>query len=304
MIAAQIIFSTLLLSASPATLPNIKHQVGRVLGVKIAQEVIPPESAPPPADAPTPTENTPAPDQTTPTTSAPVDNSSSSSPDSSAIFDQSNQPEPSPTPEPTPAQNSTQSSPDALTTTPTSSQDSTAALNQILNNPAPAPAPDQNLQQNQPETTQPTQQESSVSQTVATLNPEEFTSSAENINPQVVEEVKKEEGKLDQLTDPQQQVEQLVTNSVDKIQDIHQTIIKDDFTDTNFASQRFNDQLDRTVAGLSNLPPAQGKSLKQQLITLCQKTLDPILRNAELSVPEDIEQDLEMNRGRCLALQY
>ncbi len=291
-IAAQIIFSTLLLIASPATLPHIKHQVGHVLGVKIAQEPAPAEPAP----APSP--ETPASSPTTTETPSPSPESTPASPSPSTVES------PSP-PVSSPADTSTQ--PPGPNTENPANPPADNSLNEIIFSTPSPQASETTAASSQPTSSeqpspQPEQLQKSAQDNMAVLNTDEIVSSSEGINQQSVDEVKKEDQMLSQITDPAKQTAQLITFSADKVKDIHENIIKDDFSTTNFASQRFNDILGQAVKSLDQLTPKQAQDLKSKLNNFCNQA-DMVLRTAQLSVPEGMEQDLEINRANCLATQ-
>ncbi len=141
--------------------------------------------------------------------------------------------------------------------------------------------------------------ETYANQIASVLNPSDFLNSQESINQQAIDEAKTEDEQIRQVSDPGEQTKLLISFAVDKVKDINNSIKNDDFASTNFASQRFDADIDRAVANLQNLPPDQSKQLKKQLINFCTQA-DFILRSAELSVPEEVEQDLEINRAKCL----
>ncbi len=298
-IVAQIIFSAFVLKTSPTNIVPYKDHVKNVLGVKIAQDIAPTNSNPPTTPEPQPPSNSePAPETSPEASPAP----SETTPQANPI----NQPEASPQPQQeTTTSSSDQSQPQGPNPTsgnsPADTDQQINSLNQIFEvSPTPQPTGEQASPSPSSQVEPSQEQQATISQNMAVLNPEELTSSSESINPQAVDEVKKEEEVLDKINDPQKQTAQLLINSVDKIKDINQQIIKDDFASTNFASQRFNDQIDRALENINSLPKAQAQKLRVQLTKLCNQA-DLVLRNAELSVPEDLEQDLEINRSRCLS---
>lgn len=144
--------------------------------------------------------------------------------------------------------------------------------------------------------------ETSVSQTESILNPTDLLNSPDAINSKSVEEIKSEATQLEQAKTPQEETKLLINFSVDKVKDITNFIKKDDFTSTNFASQRLNEDLNQAVTNLQNLPPKDKTQLQNQLRSFCQQA-DFVLRSSELSVPEQAEQDLEINRGICLNIK-
>lgn len=137
--------------------------------------------------------------------------------------------------------------------------------------------------------------------TTAITNPTEVLANPEAISPQSVAEVSKEEQKLNQTTDPAAQTKVLLDFSKDKVADINNFIKSDDQASVNFASQRFDQQLTRISDNLNNLSGDKAKSLRSQVADFCRQT-DLSLKSAQLMVPEEAEQDLEINRARCLNL--
>lgn len=289
-IVAQIIFSAFVLETSPTNITPYKDHVKNVLGVKIAQEITPTDPNPSTTPETTPPSSTqPAPETSPEASSAPSETTTQANPTDQSETSPQPQQETSPS---SPDQNQPQGTSPTSGNSPADTEQRINSLNQIFEIEPASPSPP-SQSESSPE------QQATISQNMAVLNPEELTSSSESINPQAIDEVKKEEAVLDKIADPEKQTAQLLINSVDKIKDINQEIIKDDFASTNFASQRFNDQIDRALENINSLPKAQAQKLQVQLTKLCNQA-DLVLRNAELSVPEDLEQDLEINRGRCL----
>lgn len=291
-IIAQLLTIILIVNSS-SSLPKLnqtKHHLSKVLGVHIAQTETPsdqpqtnpqssPDSSPPPpsnssteTSQPTPTEQTPTTEQPSPYSSPTPDNPSYFNdivnPTTPSSAEQPNQ-------SPTPAQPNPSES-----TTPTATPEQSS----------PTPQPSINPQ------------EVSPIQTAAVLNPQEVLNSLEALSPQAIDEAKKEEAQISQTTDPSDQTKLLINFTADKVKDISTSIKNDDFSSTNFASQRFNENIDRAYDNLQKLPPAQSLQLQRQLAGFCAQA-DFVLRSAELSVPEEVEQDLEINRAKCLSLQ-
>lgn len=148
----------------------------------------------------------------------------------------------------------------------------------------------------EPSTTPP---ETYLNQTASVLNPGDLLNSPEAINQQSLDEAKKEDELIGKTGDPAEQTKLLISFAVDKVKDINNSIKNDDFASTNFASQRFDADIEKAVANLQNLPPNESKQLKKQLTNFCTQA-DFILRSAELSVPEEAQQDLEINRAKCI----
>lgn len=147
-----------------------------------------------------------------------------------------------------------------------------------------------------------TQSESNTVQTQAVLNPDELINSSDNINSQSITEAKKEDDQLAQTQDPKEQTNLLVTFATDKVKDMSNFTKSDDFTSTNFAAQRFNNQMDQAISNLDKLPKKDQAPVRQQLSNFCDQA-DSVLRTVELSVPEESEQDIQMARGQCQELK-
>lgn len=273
----QLIFATAVVNL-PQTpgFSQAKQKLGQVLGIKIAQvddsTPAPTDSTnapPPPADQPPPP---PPPDQTPPpapppdTTSSPPPTTDQSQPAGGTaetpVTEHPNQP-PFPTETPSPA------------------------AQPVENQPTPTPEPS------------PSEQEAQATQTQAVLDPGSLILNPDQIDSQSVKEIKTEEDKLAKTTDPAEQTKLLVNFASDKISDINNFVKQDDFTSTGFASARFSDQISQAFDKLETLSPKQAAQLKVQIDRFCQKS-DQTLRTTQLAVPEDLEQDLEINRGLCL----
>ncbi len=267
-IVAQILTAILIVNSSLPlkNLSSKKAQISKVLGIKIAQ--VDDQSVSNPTDN--------SADQTQPT----PDNTQ---PPQTEITTQ-------------PSENTT--SPTEQSITPYSfTADNPSLFSDQLNPNGPAPTASDTISVEQPSLNQ----EASAGQTAAVLNPSDVLNSMEEISQQSQQEVAKEEQQINQTTDIADQTKLLINFSIDKIKDINDSIKSDDFATTNFASQRFNYNLDRAINNLQNLPVAQAKLLQKQLTNLCNQA-DFILKSAELSVPEEAEQDLEINRAKCLNL--
>ncbi len=204
--------------------------------------------------------------------------------------------------------------------------DSTQPIDQISTTPEPdasSPSPDQTAPSDQnlfdteinpspsnqegssanPNSSQesPANPEENFTQTAAVLNPSDLINSPDNINSQSVDEAKKEEDQIAQTTDPIKQTELLINFAIDKVKDMNNFSKLDDFTSTNFAAQRFNDQMDQAIGNLDKFSPKDRTRLKKRLVNFCNQA-DLVLRTVELSVPEESEQDLQIARGQCQEL--
>lgn len=288
-IALELVFTAGIIGSSshPQALSETKHKISNVLGIqKIAQteDNVPPDQAQPTDQSSTAVSASPEQSQ------APVSSSSPSS-ESSPPPEATPVPSESPTATPEQAPSSTQVNPEQ-TPSPTEApnlfeqaQESSSPNPQSSGEPSPSP----------------NSVETSASQTQAVLSPDDLINSPENIDNKSVEEVKKEDTQLEQTADPGQQTKLLIDFATDKIKDMNNFSKSDDFTSTNFAAQRFNEQMDKAISNVEKVSPKDQAKLKKQLVNFCDQA-DKVLRTVELSVPEEGEQDLEIARGQCQEL--
>ncbi len=279
-IVAEIITATLFLNFSfDRPLIKTANQASDVLGVaKIAQvyDPVPNEPTEEPSPTAAPQENQPTPLQET--VKEPILLPTALATDEQNLFRESNA---------TPNTNAPQSEKPSL-------------LDQILNPPTPSVSEQNNG--NAPIPLPSEEQSLQVLQTMSLLNPADLISSPENINHESIEEAQKEEKKLAEAQTPAEQTELLIHFAKDKVRDIDTFLRIDDFASTNFAVQRLSLDIDKALETIQTMPLFQQFSLKKQLTSFC-KQADEILRSAELLVPEESEQDIEMSRGACLNSQ-
>ncbi len=234
-------------------------------------------------------------------------------------------PSPAPEPAPEPALSPEPSPPPSEAPTTAPSSDSSSSPTEVTPPPdfAPLPSPNQTDQSNSfadildstplpitpSETTTSKEEATSAGPatmtdsmgTASVLNPTDTINSLEGIKEQAVQEALKEEETIAAATNPIDQTKLSIDYAQDKVRDINDALKTDDFASLNFASQRFNQNLDRAVEKLDLVSPAESGKLKKQLSNFCDQA-DLVLRYSELAVPEEVEQDLEINRGRCLAV--
>lgn len=297
-------------SSHPQALKQAKHKISNVLGIqKIAQVEDNSGSSTPDTSQPA---NNPPPDQAQPTdqssTSAPAQPEQSQAPVSSSPPSSESSPTPTSSDQNLPSTPDQSQSSDQTNSGPTSGQPSPSEMPNLFEqelNPSPTPEGQESSSPNPQSSGEPSPSPASVetgaSQTQAVLSPDDLINSPENIDNKSVEEVKKEDTQLDQTTDPAQQTKLLVDFATDKIKDMNNFSKSDDFTSTNFAAQRFNEQMDKAISNLEKVPVKDQAKLKKQLVNFCDQA-DKVLRTVELSVPEEGEQDLEIARGQCQEL--
>ncbi|GEM_PF-5890197 len=138
--------------------------------------------------------------------------------------------------------------------------------------------------------------------TVAIVNFDGTFNSTENVNQQTIDEIQKEENTVNNIADPVAQTQVLVNLEDKKTQSIDKSIQQNDWSSVNLTTERFNDALDRIAENIGKVTNAQSLVLKQQISSLCTNS-DPVLRTSGLAVPEGIEQEIEIGRGKCLAAQ-
>ncbi|GEM_PF-1837013 len=293
-IIGQIIFTVFILGASsqPKILQQAKHEVKNVLGIsQLAQDTEAPSSPPeapaaeqlpaaePPHAEPSSNPNPPPVNEALPSTVAPQPESAAGSS--------------SPTPEaappavvspPGPSGGSGSPGPTGVET-PTSLP---ATLPEETGSVTPSPTA------NSPE--------SSVSQTEAILNPENVANNTEHIDKESVDAVKKEDDSISQAQTSDEKEKLLITFAKDKVNDIEKNLKEDDFTTTAFATTRLTDEIDRATQQIQQAPPAQREKLTQQVSVFCREA-DLQLKNQQLSVPEESEQDMEISRAKCFDYQ-
>jgi len=119
---------------------------------------------------------------------------------------------------------------------------------------------------------------------------------------ETVNEVTQEEQQLEKATTPEEQTAVLVQNANSNVQLLETNLKKNDFDDVSFNAVRLNDQIDRALDTIQQLPPAQAAELRTKIETVCKNTED-VLRPEQLVVPEDVEESLEITRGTCMAIQ-
>lgn len=271
-------------SSHPQALNNTKHQISNVLGVKIAQvdDSSDQTSADSNTTSPTPDITTPASTDSTGSTASEANPTSSSDQvnSSSSPAEQTN-PESSSSPLETPRLFEQEINP-----SPTETNQNKPSGGQVEQPPPPSQ----------------TSQTGDVTQTQAVLNADDLINSPDNISDQSVQEAKKEDEKISQISDPKQQTLTLITFATDKVKDMSNFTKANDFSSTNFAAQRFNNQIDQAISNLEKLPSKDQVRVKQQLINFCNQA-DQVLRTVELAVPQESEQDIQMARGQCQELQ-
>ncbi len=179
----------------------------------------------------------------------------------------------------------TQTSPDtaAQDQTPASQSDTSGQTN-----------PDQN---NQEGVSQPSQDQTVSSQV---LSPQESIVNAEP-SAEIVQKSQIEETNLVAAQTPQDQENLLVQYATEKVDDIANSLTKTDFATTDFVAQRLNAQIDSVLNTFQQIPLEDQAAFKEK-IQQFSATAETELRGQQLVVPEGLEQDLEIARGKLLLI--
>ncbi len=250
-------------------------------------------------------------EDTTPTdtsTTPPSDNSSPAPEPTPPSADNN----PAPTPAPTDQTSPPETTPTPPAETPQSPPEQTPSTDQIPSSPttpeATSPATEQVATETiaTPEAQPPTETVPPAPEQVAStagqapiLNTDETVANPDQVDTGSKEEAQKEDQTLSTITDPGEKATVLTTFASDKINDIDRFTNAQDFNSTSFANTRLSDQIDQLKTLSAQTPAANQPNIYQKLSDVCQQA-NTILRTAQETVPEDIEQDLEITRGQCL----
>lgn len=224
-------------------------------------------------------------DTTSDTSNGPTQDTSSESPSPASDVTSNNQANPTDQSQnnPTPTESPNSSMPDVT--------------NQIFNSSSPSSEnplfPSSNPQSaNQPEANQ--HDSSGI-----VLNPDETTSNPDNVNPATVKEAQEQDKNLDEANTPEVKADISIANALKEVKQIDRSVTQDNFADVNFVSQRFSNQIDETLNIIAQLPSDKAANLKQSLKSFCSQA-NLVLQSVQLSVPEESEPDLELDRAKCL----
>lgn len=206
--------------------------------------------------------------------------------------------EPTPTPEGAGATEQTQiENPGAASESETENQSGPQGTNEIpeATNPGAQEGPSQNETQVQaPEEVLP-QQLITAEDSASFNNPE-------NINQEIVDQGKKEDEILSSTAEPVEQTELLLQFADEKVNDIGSTLETNDFSTSGYLVQRLNQELDAALGNIGSLSLEESGPLRQKLADFAEKS-DVAFRAEQLTVPEKLEQDFEITRGKLLTIQ-
>jgi len=126
--------------------------------------------------------------------------------------------------------------------------------------------------------------------------------SAQTLDPKTVADVKSENQQLAAVESPQAQANLLVQFEAKDIQTINSNFKTNQFDDMAFNTGRLNSQIDKTIETIQNLPPNQAQAIRSKVSNIC-KSAEYLLRPGELVVSEDLEQTIQISRGKCFNFQ-
>ncbi len=121
---------------------------------------------------------------------------------------------------------------------------------------------------------------------------------SEQLSEQTVNEVKQQEKQLDSAQTPEEQANLLVNFESNNIQDINKNIVSNNFDDSAYSAERLSYQIDKSIDIIQQLPQAKAADLRNKIGAIC-KNAEYLLRPQQLVVPENVEQALEITRGKC-----
>lgn len=124
----------------------------------------------------------------------------------------------------------------------------------------------------------------------------------DNIAPTEINKAQSEDAQLAQATTPEENASLLIDQVGNKTEDVSNLTENSDFTTTTFVTQRVDNQIDQALTEIGGLSPEAGAPLREKLVQLSE-TAEPIFRSEQLVVPDNLEQDLEIIRGKLLNIQ-
>lgn len=138
--------------------------------------------------------------------------------------------------------------------------------------------------------------------TLTIVNPDSVIANPQEIDTEVVHTTQQQDQVLQQPHTQQQEENTLLSFAKNSVITINNSLGHDDLSTTSYLTQRLNDQIDKSEQNLEKSPPSRYNSERQALRTFC-KQADLALKTEQLSVPEDMEEDVIIARAKCLAVQ-
>lgn len=187
---------------------------------------------------------------------------------------------------PTPGSPSEQSSP-----FPTDSS-SPQTTPEITPNPSSSPAPTGNPGD------QGTQTPALSEQVMTVLDPASVVSNP-TVDQNVEQQLQNQNQAVLQAVTPEAKTAVSINSGQQDLGVINNALKKDQFSDVSVVTQDLGQHIDQSLGAINQTPPQQSGALRQNLVSFCTQT-DAALRSAEEMVPEELEQDIEINRAKCL----
>ncbi len=132
--------------------------------------------------------------------------------------------------------------------------------------------------------------------------PEEALADVSHIDTETIEKARIEDNQLANTEAPEAKTELLINFANESVDDVNTSLEKNNFSGVNFIVQRLDDQITNALNQLEQVAPDQQLALQAKIQKFSQLA-DSELRNQQLVVPEELEQDMEIVRGRLLLLQ-
>ncbi len=149
--------------------------------------------------------------------------------------------------------------------------------------------------------TPPTEIKKRLNDTEVLTSTEEIQTNPEIINQDIIQKSALEEDMLSRASTKEQKGDLLVQLVNEKIDDINNSVGTKDFATLSYINQRLSDQIDVFTNNLQTLSPFKKKQLEQKF-KIFSKNAETQLRSGQLVVPEELEQDLEITRGKILSI--
>jgi len=136
----------------------------------------------------------------------------------------------------------------------------------------------------------------------ALVVPDEIVTNVSQISSEAIEKAKIEENQIAAAKTPEAQSALIINFADEKVDDIGASLRKSNFAEVDFLIQRLNDQIDQAIDSVKHVSPEAQETLRKKLVKFSREA-DADLRNQELLVPEELEQDMEISRAKLLLIQ-
>jgi len=286
--------------AHPPSLATMRHRLlAEADSTPSADSTTPDASTPGDAEQTTPSD-TPAPQDSSPQDVTPPQDQTPSTPDVGATDTGAIEPPAPETPEntdqvapPLPSEDLPSFEPAANITPPSD----TIPIDNSSSIAQPEPTPTEQDQKNTADVSELTPP---VAPDVTT--PELTITDVARIDAEVIEKVRIEDTQLSDAQTPEAKTDLLINFANESVDDVNTSLEKNNFSGVNFLVQRLDDQITNALSQLEQAAPDQQPALQAKIQKFSQ-VADSEIRTQQLVVPEELEQDMEIARGRLLLLQ-